>query len=120
MSASVKQSSYNYKYELDYNQLMLRGSSLKITQWVYGIVVYTGEETKIKKNDSKKNRLKKSKVEVLINYQILYIFIFQFIIACLGAMAGQVFDEDNAKTATYLAVGTSNEYRNNEIVKVFP
>jgi hypothetical protein len=33
---------------------MLRGSSLKITQWVYGIVIYTGKETKIKQYDQKK------------------------------------------------------------------
>jgi phospholipid-transporting ATPase len=31
MALSVKKSQYNYKYELDYNQLMLRGSSLRIT-----------------------------------------------------------------------------------------
>jgi hypothetical protein len=31
MDISVKKSPYTYKYELDYNQVMLRGSSLKIT-----------------------------------------------------------------------------------------
>ena len=46
---------------------MLRGSSLKITQWVYGIVVYTGQETKIKQNDHKKTKLKKSKMEKAMN-----------------------------------------------------
>ena len=46
---------------------MLRGSSLKITQWVYGIVVYTGQETKIKQNDNKKTKLKKSKMEKAMN-----------------------------------------------------
>lgn len=56
MALSVKNSPFTYKYNIDYNQLMLRGSSLKITQWVYGIVVYTGQETKIKQNDTKKTR----------------------------------------------------------------
>ena len=56
MKLSVKNSQFEYKYDIDYNQLMLRGSSLKITQWVYGIVVYTGKETKIKQNDSKKKK----------------------------------------------------------------
>ena len=42
---------------------MLRGSSLKITQWVYGIVVYTGSDTKIKKNHQSKTVMKKSKME---------------------------------------------------------
>lgn len=48
MDVSVKNSRYSYKYELDYDQIMLRGSSLKITQWIYGIVVYTGKDTKLK------------------------------------------------------------------------
>ena len=50
MKVQVRNSSYSYTYDMDYNQFMLRGSSLKITQWVYGIVVYTGSETKIKQN----------------------------------------------------------------------
>ena len=48
MTICLKSSSFSYKYPLSYNQVMLRGASLKITQWVYGIVVYTGTETKIK------------------------------------------------------------------------
>lgn len=63
MSVCVKHSQYYYTYNLDYNQFMLRGSSLKITQWVYGIVVYTGSETKIKQNHSQKTQIKKSSME---------------------------------------------------------
>lgn len=48
MTVKVKNSQDIYKYPLDYNQLLLRGTSLQSTQWVYGIVVYTGEETKVK------------------------------------------------------------------------
>jgi magnesium-transporting ATPase (P-type) len=48
MTIKVKNSQDSYKYSLDYNQLLLRGTSLKSTQWIYGIVVYTGQETKIK------------------------------------------------------------------------
>lgn len=32
---------------------MLRGSSLKSTHWIYGVVVYTGRETKIKQKEAK-------------------------------------------------------------------
>ena len=49
---ALKNSTYYYTYRLDYDQLMLRGSSLKITPWIYGIVVYTGKETKIKENEN--------------------------------------------------------------------
>lgn len=47
---------------LDANNLLLRGSSLKNTDYVYGIVVYTGHECKIMKN-SPNCRNKASKIE---------------------------------------------------------
>lgn len=47
MTIKVKNSESQYKYPLSYSQLLLRGSSLKTTHWVYGIVVYTGRETKM-------------------------------------------------------------------------
>jgi magnesium-transporting ATPase (P-type) len=55
MTIKVKNSQSSYKYALDYNQILLRGSSLKTTHWIYGIVVYTGKETKIKQNEAQKN-----------------------------------------------------------------
>ena len=47
MTIKVKNSQSTYKYPLDYNQLLLRGTTLQATQWIYGIVVYTGKETKM-------------------------------------------------------------------------
>jgi phospholipid-transporting ATPase len=41
---------------------LLRGSALKNTEWVYGIAVYTGHETKIMKNNTGSPN-KKSDVE---------------------------------------------------------
>jgi phospholipid-transporting ATPase len=42
--------------------MLLRGSSLKNTEWIYGVIVYTGHETKIMKN-SVKSKAKLSKLE---------------------------------------------------------
>jgi len=36
---------------------------------------------------------------------ILYIFIFQFFLACMGAMMSQIFDDENKEGAYYLAIG---------------
>jgi hypothetical protein len=47
MTIKVKNSISSYKYNLDYNQFLPRGTSLKTTHWIYGIVAYTGTETKI-------------------------------------------------------------------------
>ena len=64
---------YLYKFEgtltftdgatvpLDPDQILLRGSTLRNTEWIIGVVVYTGHETKIMKN-STNARSKKSKI----------------------------------------------------------
>ena len=62
-------------YSLDHNQLLIRGSSLKNTEWVYGLVVYTGHETKIMQNSSK-SRTKFSRLEIATNKQIILVFLF--------------------------------------------
>ena len=50
-------------YSLDHNNLLLRGTSLKNTDWVYGLVVYTGHDTRIMMNQCK-TRTKFSKLEL--------------------------------------------------------
>lgn len=67
-------------------------------------MVYTGQETKIKQNDTKKTRQKKSQMDSKMNWSILYVFAIQVAIACLGAFASLMFDQANADTAYYLAL----------------
>lgn len=45
---TVEQSSY--RGSLDYSNFLCRGSSLRNTDWVLGVVVYTGHETRIMMN----------------------------------------------------------------------
>ena len=63
------------------NEFLLKGSILKNTNWIIGIVVYTGMSNKIILN-SRKPRLKMSKVEKSLNYYLLFIFLFQ-ILCCV-------------------------------------
>jgi magnesium-transporting ATPase (P-type) len=37
----------NQEFKLDTNNLLLRGSILKNTKWIIGVVVYTGKQTKV-------------------------------------------------------------------------
>ena len=34
---------------IDANQILLRGSQLRNTKWIFGLVIYTGHETKLMK-----------------------------------------------------------------------
>lgn len=37
---------------IDIDQILLRGSSLKNTEYVYGIAIYTGHDTKVMMNSA--------------------------------------------------------------------
>ncbi|XP_027445396.1 phospholipid-transporting ATPase IB-like isoform X5 [Zalophus californianus] len=70
------------------DQILLRGTQLKNTQWILGIVVYTGFETKFMQN-SIKLPLKRSNVEKVTNVQILVLFLLLLamsLVSCLGAI----------------------------------
>ncbi|XP_067103348.1 phospholipid-transporting ATPase IA isoform X2 [Osmerus mordax] len=55
------------------DQILLRGAQLRNTQWIHGIVVYTGHDTKLMQN-STRPPLKLSNVERITNFQILVLF----------------------------------------------
>uniref|UniRef100_A0A1A9V9K6 Phospholipid-transporting ATPase n=1 Tax=Glossina austeni TaxID=7395 RepID=A0A1A9V9K6_GLOAU len=55
------------------DQILQRGAVLRNTSWIFGMVVYTGHETKLMKN-STSAPLKRSTVDRLINTQILMLF----------------------------------------------
>ena len=76
---SKKNVEIDQNINISVNEFLLKGSILKNTNWIIGIVVYTGMSNKIILN-SKKPRLKKSKVEKKLNFYL--IFIFMFLIIC--------------------------------------
>lgn len=57
------------KYPIDIGQTLLRGTMLRHTKWVIGLVVYTGEDTKIVLN-SGGTPSKRSRVERQMNPQV--------------------------------------------------
>lgn len=67
------------------NNLLLRGSSLRNTEWVLGVVVFTGQETKIMLNSgitpSKRAFLSKD-----LNWQVLYNFTILFCMCLIAAL----------------------------------
>jgi magnesium-transporting ATPase (P-type) len=55
---------------LDIDQMLLRGSSLRNTEYIYGISIYTGHDTKVMMNSSK-SKPKFSKIEIAMNRYII-------------------------------------------------
>jgi phospholipid-transporting ATPase len=69
----------NCTINLEYNNLLLRGSSLRNTEYILGIVVYAGHHSKIMLN-SLNARTKQSRVFRIMNSQLYFIILFQLII----------------------------------------
>lgn len=71
---------------IDTDQILLRGSCLRNTEYVTGVCVYSGHETKIMKN-SANGRAKTSKIANLTNVYILVTMLIQFILSLIAAVA---------------------------------
>ncbi|CAF3568862.1 unnamed protein product [Rotaria sp. Silwood1] len=67
---------------LNNDNILLRGTRLKNTQWAFGIVCYAGPDTKIMKN-SGKAIFKRTKIDHLLNRIILGIFLFLLIMCTI-------------------------------------
>ena len=76
---------------LGVDQMLLRGSVLKNTEYVYGIVVFSGHETKIMKNQVQA-KAKLSKLERSLNLYMIFVVLMQVTISLISACIG-VFDE---------------------------
>jgi phospholipid-transporting ATPase len=61
---------------LDAESVLLRGSCLRNTAWIYGVAIYTGHETKIMKN-STRAKAKKSYIELSTNRYIILTILIQ-------------------------------------------
>ncbi|ETO84597.1 hypothetical protein F444_01542 [Phytophthora nicotianae P1976] len=93
------------------NAIVLRGSTLRNTEYIYGLVVNTGPDTKIMMASSSEP-MKWSNMERRLNRQILYICVLMVVLCLTGAILSTVWnakylDKDKHKAAWYLYDGGS-------------
>lgn len=72
------------------DNIILRGCSLRNTEYVYGVVIFTGHDTKIMMN-SMAAKYKFSGLELYTNYAIAVVLLTQFILASIGALTGTLW-----------------------------
>jgi phospholipid-transporting ATPase len=72
-------------FPLDPSQTLLRGAMLRNTNWIYGVVIFTGHETKLMRNASA-TPIKRTSVEKMTNVQILFLFaiLITLSVSCAG------------------------------------
>ncbi|KAI1883759.1 hypothetical protein AGOR_G00234850 [Albula goreensis] len=83
------------------DQILLRGAQLRNTQWVHGIVVYTGHDTKLMQN-STRPPLKLSNVERITNFQILVLFGCLLAISLVCSIGQTIWKHQHGNDAWYM------------------
>ncbi|VDM30977.1 unnamed protein product [Hydatigera taeniaeformis] len=92
----------NTGYPLDGNQMLLRGATVKNTNWVFGAVVYTGKETKVMLN-STAAPLKRSSVDKHTNYYILVLFGLLTFLTIFMVIANVIWTKTVGENMWYLS-----------------
>lgn len=81
--------------------VLLRGCTVRNTDWAIGVAIYTGHQTKIMQN-TKHERLKRTPIDRMMNIQILGVFII-LTAMCTGlATYSSQFQSANESEAWYL------------------
>eukprot|EP01016_Furgasonia_blochmanni_P009219 TRINITY_DN13822_c0_g1_i4.p1 TRINITY_DN13822_c0_g1~~TRINITY_DN13822_c0_g1_i4.p1 ORF type:complete len:1011 (-),score=95.37 TRINITY_DN13822_c0_g1_i4:124-3156(-) len=73
------------KIPCDASNFVLRGCSIRNTEHAYGLVAYTGHDTKLMMN-SVRAKAKKSGVERIMGNQIIFIFVIQIFICVVSSL----------------------------------
>eukprot|EP01012_Entosiphon_sulcatum_P005957 TRINITY_DN12775_c0_g2_i1.p1 TRINITY_DN12775_c0_g2~~TRINITY_DN12775_c0_g2_i1.p1 ORF type:complete len:1309 (-),score=248.66 TRINITY_DN12775_c0_g2_i1:349-4275(-) len=74
------------QYAVSNKQVIYRGCTLRNTRWVYGLVVFTGMETKLMRNAMDK-RLKFTTLDRLTNRYLVGVFLFLAALCIVGGLS---------------------------------
>ncbi|KAK3015803.1 hypothetical protein RJ639_007228 [Escallonia herrerae] len=91
------------RFSLSQSNIVLRGCQLKNTEWVVGVVVYAGQETKAMLN-SAASPSKRSRLETYMNRETLWLSVFLFImclVVALGMLLWLKSHKDHLDTIPY-------------------
>jgi len=101
---------YNYDGRLEMNgmpisltskQLLLRGSNLKNTAWVVGVVVFTGKDTRLMRN-AEGGSFKQSQLERVVNKLVLAIMLVQFCLCTFCAVGSALWTQESRMEKDYI------------------
>ena len=88
--ANMRFNSIGNEFPLDAKNLLLKGAKLRNTDWIIGIVIYTGHNCKLMKN-AKDPILKSSSVESLLNKLLLGILFLQLFLSIIGCICHSLY-----------------------------
>jgi phospholipid-translocating P-type ATPase (flippase) len=97
----------NERISLDIENVLLRGSTLRNTDWVIGVVLFTGHETKLMKNANKTPH-KASQVENMTNRLIFIVLTVQILLCLICSIGLMVFTSYVGVVMWYLPINLVN------------
>uniref|UniRef100_A0A3Q2FIC3 Phospholipid-transporting ATPase n=1 Tax=Cyprinodon variegatus TaxID=28743 RepID=A0A3Q2FIC3_CYPVA len=78
-------------YGLDNDKILLRGCTLRNTEWCFGLVIFGGPDTKLMQN-SGKTKFKRTNIDHLMNVLVLWIFGFLFTMCFILAIGNAIWE----------------------------
>ena len=100
----------NNEIECDIANIILKGCVLKNTDYICGIIVYSGKNTKIMKN-AKNVKGKSSKVLHIMNKLLYSVFIFEITLCIIFGYLCLEFEEQKKDTYSYIFTSSKKENR---------
>lgn len=82
-------------YPLGPDNILLRGAKLKNTGWIFGVVLYTGHESKLMINSLAEAPIKQSRLEKMTNIQILWLVLILLTTGFISAVFSQIWTSGN-------------------------
>lgn len=116
LSEQPNSSLYTYEGTLTLNgqdiplspeQMILRGATLRNTGWIFGLVIFTGHETKLMRNATA-TPIKRTAVERIINKQIIALFGVLIVLILISSI-GNVIMTSSSKHLSYLYLEGTNK-----------
>ncbi|KAF5180176.1 Phospholipid-transporting atpase [Thalictrum thalictroides] len=98
-------------YPLCPAQILLRDSKLRNTEYVYGVIIFSGMDTKVVQN-STRSPSKRSRVERKMDLVIYLLFSMLVFISLLTAVGSAYYTKYEMKTLWYLRPDDTDEYFN--------
>lgn len=84
------------------NEVIYRGSILRNTKTAYGMVIYSGEECKIRMNATKNPRIKAPALQAKVNKVVIIIVIFVVALSIFNTCAYQIWSARTERKSWYL------------------
>jgi magnesium-transporting ATPase (P-type) len=80
------------------HDLLMRETNLKNTDFIVGLIVYTGNDTKIQRSnlEGEKPKMKVSKVMRLVNLYLIWMFVFQCVLCVVGGIITGIWYQNNS------------------------